>query len=64
MLLEQVREIVSSPQQRRSSGIMEKIRYIEELEERGIIEPSTPQTAYRYPIEILPNGRTLGCKTR
>ena len=36
-------------------AVIEQIKYIEDLERQGIIERPIPQTAYKYPTDILPN---------
>jgi hypothetical protein len=64
MLSDEVQRIMLPKRLKANATVIEKIKYLEGLEQRGIIEPTTPQTAYKYPLEILLNGRKLGCKTR
>ena len=64
MLSEETERIIRQKGLKSDATLIEQIKYLEELESQGLIEKPVSQTAYRYPIEILPNGRTLGCKTR
>lgn len=40
-----------------SETVQEKIKYIDALEKRGLIENPIPQTAYKYPAYIQLNGK-------
>ena len=64
MLSDEVQRIMLPKRLKANATVIEQIKYLEELERKGLIEKPVSQTAYKYPLEILPNGRKLGCKTR
>ena len=55
MLTEEVRKLLSPCLSRNDFTVIQQIKYIEDLEHQGIIERPIPQTAYKYPADILPN---------
>ena len=55
MIVEQVAQLLSKELKDNNMSVVEQIRYLSELEEKGIIPPSTPQTFYKYPTTITLN---------
>lgn len=52
MLADQVNEILFSSSNKTNTKVIEQIKYLEDLEHRGIISPPQSQTAYKYPVLI------------
>lgn len=55
MLTDEIRKLLPTCLNRNDFTVIEQIKYIEDLERQGIIERPIPQTAYKYPTDILPN---------
>ena len=54
MLSDKVGEILSLSL-KANATVIEQIKYLDELERLGIIEKPVSQTAYKYPVDIIPN---------
>ena len=52
MLAEEVRKLIGY-RTHANMTLLEQIKYIDDLEKQGIIERPTPQTAYKYPVDIF-----------
>lgn len=55
MIVEQVKRLLMENSSKKNMLIQEQIHYLGELEKKGLISPSIPQTFYKYPPSILLN---------
>ena len=55
MLSDKVSTILTPASLKANATVIEQIKYLEKLEQLGLIEKTTPQTAYKYPVNVIPN---------
>ena len=55
MLSDKVNAILTPASLKENATVIEQIKYLEKLEQLGLIEKPTPQTAYKYPVNVIPN---------
>ena len=65
MLSDKINEILTPLSLKANATVIEQIKYLDELERLGLIEKPVSQTAYKYPVNIIPNRilRYISCRT-
>ena len=55
MLSDKVNTILTPASLNANATVIEQIKFLENLEQLGLIEKPTLQTAYKYPVNVIPN---------